>query len=163
MKLKIQTLTLISLAVPISRSFDPKLIDESSDEYNDLANEVLALVRPTFEAHNPIPGSDFEAHVSFSSSDKTKSKRKGVINSKNTVQDVGCPSRATETILMPLKTLKRSVDPMSFNRIPVVQPETVEADVICYYKADSNVKVDKVPTGSELRIQLKNLSGRLNY
>lgn len=84
-------LTLISLAVPISRSFDPKLIDESSDEYKDLANEVLALVRPTFEAHNPIPGSDFEAHVSFSSSDETKSKRKWVIKRKNIVIGLGSP------------------------------------------------------------------------
>ena len=152
-------MTLISLAVPISRSFDPKLIDESSDEYKDLANEVLALVRPTFESHNPIPGSDFEAHVSFSSSDKTKSKRKWVIKRKNTVIGVESPSRVTETILMPLKTLKRSADPMSFSRIPVEQPETVDADVVCYYKADSKVKIEKVPTGSELRIQLKSLSG----
>ena len=48
---------------------------------------------------------------------------------------------------------------MSFNRIPVEQPETVDADVVCYYKADSKVKIEKVPTGSELRFQLKSLSG----
>ena len=59
---------------------------------------------------------------------------------------------------MPLKTLKRSADPMSFNRIPVEQPETVDADVVCYYKADSKVKIDKVPTGSELRIHHCKLS-----
>ena len=70
--------------------------------------------------------------------------------------------RTTETILMTLKTLKRSADPMSFNRLPVEQPETVDADVVCYYKADSKVKIDKVPTGSELRILLKSLSGSTN-
>ena len=56
-----------------------------------------------------------------------------------------------------LKTLERSVEAVQFNRNPINQPETVEADVVCYYKTDSTVKVDKVPTGSELRIKLESL------
>ena len=64
-----------SLAIPVARSFSPELTDQSTDEYKELASDVTELVRPTFEANNPIPGSEFEIHVTFSSSDKTQSRR----------------------------------------------------------------------------------------
>ena len=64
-----------SLAIPVARSFSPELTDESSNEYKKLANDVTELVRPTFEANNPIPGSEFEIHVTFSASNKAQSRR----------------------------------------------------------------------------------------
>ena len=68
-----------SLAIPLAKSFDQKLTDESSEEYKELADDVTELVRPTFEANNPIPGSDFEIHVRFFSSNTIQTKRQEVM------------------------------------------------------------------------------------
>ena len=69
-----------SLAIPLAKTFDQKLTDESSDEYKELANDVTELVRPTFEANNPIPGSDFEIQVKFFSSSEGTQTRQGLLN-----------------------------------------------------------------------------------
>ena len=69
-----------SLAIPLSKTFDQKLTDESSDEYKELANDVTELVRPTFEANNPIPGSDFEIQVKFFSSSEGTQTRQRLLN-----------------------------------------------------------------------------------
>ena len=73
-------MTRISLAIPLSKTFDQKLTDKSSDEYKELANDVTELVRPTFEANNPIPGSDFEIQVKFLSSSEGTQTRQGLLN-----------------------------------------------------------------------------------
>ena len=76
-----------SLAIPVARSFSPELTDKSTQEYKELADDVTELVRPTFVANNPIPGSELEISVSFSSSNQPKSRRQGLKNQKNLLFD----------------------------------------------------------------------------